>query len=297
VSSSEKTGFDSELWTHLQEIGCPQWRRRWDVGLQLVSTGTRAEQCARPWPPLRSGGDDSHPNADRSVNGPVNCASVLDGDVIATVSFGSVVRGVPSLVPAGAIATWSWSGWDDLIAVCQSPSVRVENLGRFPRLPEMTPAPGPFGHRRGGVVLAACFDDWKVLSAAQLVGSVRLPQPRVDYVKSRRCSAPDRYISTIAHCLADDALLSTVALLTHKAAWALDERRSGGTPWPRWPGCSLRRRRSKLRVTAPLPRCYGFTTNTTSSCTSAGQGVLTLWATENRISDTSGFLFTPKVDA
>jgi alkylation response protein AidB-like acyl-CoA dehydrogenase len=236
VRASEKTGFDSELWTHLREVGVPTMAA--DDGTigpaSLFQLALVAEQCgaALASAPVLEGMTAIRTLTRCGERASQLLASVLNGDVIATVSFGSVVRGVPSLVPAGAIAhVVLGRDGDDLIAVVsEPPGVRVENLGALP-LAFREMGSGARTVLATGAVLAACFDDWKVLSAAQLVGvSAAALNLGVDYVKSREVfGAPIATFQTIAHCLADDATaIDGGRLLTHKAAWALDERRSGG---------------------------------------------------------------------
>jgi alkylation response protein AidB-like acyl-CoA dehydrogenase len=243
VRASEKTGFDSELWSHLQRIG---------VSTMAAGDGTFgpaslfqlvlvAEQCgaALASAPVLEGMVAIRTLTRCGERSAQLLASVLNGDVIATVSFGSAVRGVPSLVPAGAIAhlVLGQDG-DEVIAVLsQPPGVRVENLGALPLAFRTLDSGARTVLATGAAarsVLAACFDEWKVLSAAQLVGvSAAALNLGVDYVKSREVfGAPIATFQTIAHCLADDATaIDGGRLLTHKAAWALDERRSdGGLP-------------------------------------------------------------------
>ena len=240
VRASEKTGFDSELWSHLQRIG---------VSTMAAGDGTFgpaslfqlvlvAEQCgaALASAPVLEGMVAIRTLTRCGERSAQLLASVLNGDVIATVSFGSAVRGVPSLVPAGAIAhlVLGQDG-DEVIAVLsQPPGVRVENLGALPLAFRNLDSGARTVLATGAAarsVLAACFDEWKVLSAAQLVGvSAAALNLGVDYVKSREVfGSPIATFQTIAHCLADDATaIDGGRLLTHKAAWALDERRSDG---------------------------------------------------------------------
>jgi alkylation response protein AidB-like acyl-CoA dehydrogenase len=240
VRAAEKTGFDSELWADLQEIGVPTMAAAdGTVGpASLFQLALVAEQCGAA---LASAPVLEAMVAIRALT---RCgerasqllASVLNGDAIATVSFGPTVVSVPSLVPAGAIAhlVLGQDG-DDLIAmVSEPPGARVENLGALPlAFREMDSGDRTIlaTGATARAVLAACFDDWKVLSAAQLMGvSAAALTLGVDYVKSREVfGAPIGTFQTIAHCLADDATaIDGGRLLTHKAAWALDECRNGG---------------------------------------------------------------------
>jgi alkylation response protein AidB-like acyl-CoA dehydrogenase len=239
VRASEKTGFDSKLWADLQEMGVPTMAAaNATVGpASLFQLALVAEQCgaALASAPVLEGMVAIRTLTRCGERASQLLASVLNGDAIATVSFGSTVRGVPSLVPAGAIAhlVLGQDG-NDLIAMVSEPSgVRVDNLGALPlAFREMDSgtrtvlATGAAARS----VLAACCDDWKLLSAAQLVGvSAAALNLGVEYVKSREVfGAPIATFQTIAHCLADDATaVDGGRLLFQKAAWALDECRNG----------------------------------------------------------------------
>jgi alkylation response protein AidB-like acyl-CoA dehydrogenase len=240
VRASEKTGFDPELWGSLQEIGIPAMAAAdGPTGpASLFQLALVAEQCgaALASAPVLEGIVAIRTLSRCGDRADDLLASVLAGDVIATVSFGSAVKGVPSLVPAGAIAhlVLSQDG-DDLVAVLsEPPGIRVENLGSLSLAFRGSDAGARTVLATGAAAsaaLAACFVDWKVLSAAQLVGvSAAALNLGVDYVKSREVfGAPIATFQTIAHRLADDATaVDGARLLSHKAAWALDVGRNGG---------------------------------------------------------------------
>jgi alkylation response protein AidB-like acyl-CoA dehydrogenase len=240
VRASEKTGFDAELWARLQEIGVPTMAATDGAigSASLFQLALVAEQCgaALASAPVLEGMVAIRILTRCGEPASQLLASVLSGDVIATVSFGSTVRGVPSLVPAGAIAhlVLGQDG-DDLIAmVSEPPGVRVENLGALPLAFRELGSGARTVLATGAAarsVLAACFDDWKLLSAAQLVGvSAAALDLGVEYVKSREVfGSPIATFQTIAHCLADDATaIDGGRLLVQKAAWAIDESRNGG---------------------------------------------------------------------
>lgn len=240
VRASEKTGFDPELWERLQGLGIPAMAAADGPAeaASLFQLALVAEQCgaALASAPVLEGIVAMRLLARCGDPAAELLASVRDGDVIATVSFGSTTPALPSLVPAGAIAHLLLAqDQDDLVAaLSEPPGVRVENLGALPlafresSAGERTVlATGPIGRS----TLAACFADWKVLSAAQLVGvSAAALDLGVDYVKSREVfGAPIATFQTIAHRLADDATaIDGARLLAHKAAWALDEQRQDG---------------------------------------------------------------------
>jgi alkylation response protein AidB-like acyl-CoA dehydrogenase len=240
VRACEKTGFDPELWDRLQEIGIPGMAAAdgQDKAASLFQLALVAEQCgaALASAPVLEGIVAARLLDRCGGQAAELLALVRDGDVIATVSLGAPAAGSSSLVPAGAIADLilDHDGRDLVGVLSEPPGVRVENLGALP----LAFRDSDTGTRtvlatgaEGRSVIGACFDDWKVLSAAQLVGlSATALDLGVDYVKSREVfGAPIATFQTIAHRLADDATaIDGARLLVHKAAWALDEQREDG---------------------------------------------------------------------
>jgi alkylation response protein AidB-like acyl-CoA dehydrogenase len=240
VRASEKTGFDPELWRRLQEIGIPAMAAADGPtgSASLFQLALVAEQCgaALASAPVLEGFVAIRTLSRCGSRADDLLASVLSGDVIATVSFGSALPGVPSLVPAGAIAhlVLAQEGGDLVAVLSEPPGIRVENLGSLSLAFRGSDAGARTILATGeaaSAVLAACFVDWKVLSAAQLVGvGAAALNLGVEYVKSREVfGAPIATFQTIAHRLADDATaVDGARLLNHKAAWALDMGRNGG---------------------------------------------------------------------
>lgn len=240
VRDSETTGFDPELWGSLREMGIPAMAcADGSTGpASLFQLALVAEQCgaALASAPVLEGMVAVRTLSRCGERGAELLASVVAGDAIATVSFGSTVKGSPSLVPAGAIAHLVLvQEGDDLIAVLsEPPGIRVENLGSLSVAFRASDAGARTVLATGSAasaVLTACFADWKVLSAAQLVGvAAAALNLGIDYVKAREVfGAPIATFQTIAHRLADDATaIDGARLLSHKAAWALDDDRQAG---------------------------------------------------------------------
>jgi alkylation response protein AidB-like acyl-CoA dehydrogenase len=109
VRASEKTGFDPELWSRLQEIGIPAMAAAdGSTGpAGLFQLALVAEQCgaALVSAPVLEGMVAIRTLARCGSRADELLASVLAGDVIASVSFGSAVTNMPSLVPAGRSPT------------------------------------------------------------------------------------------------------------------------------------------------------------------------------------------------
>ena len=240
IRASEKTGCDLALWAGLQRLGVPSMAVAQGHGeaASLLQLALVAEQCgaALASAPVLEGLVAARLLARCRDGADELLASVCEGHLIGTVSFGTAFAGVPDLVPAGAIAhlVVALDGEDLVAVVSDPPGARIENLGCL-----------PVAFREAGTgartVLAtgaearsafmAALTDWKLLSAAQLTGlSAAALELAVDYVKSREVfGAPIATFQTIAHRLADDATaIDGARLLTYKASWALDGGRSGG---------------------------------------------------------------------
>ena len=234
IRAAAKTGFDPDLWAALQGIGVPSMAAA-DEGsgaASLFQLALVAEQCgaALASAPVLEGIVATR-LLDRCGNrGGELLESVRSGDVIATISFGEAVPGVPTLVSAGAIAhlILALIG-EDLVAVRSQPSgQRIENLGDLP-LAFWEPEGEGRTVLASGVAARTAFafaaTDWKALSAAQLVGlGASALDLGVEYVKSREVfGVPIGTFQTIAHQLADDATaVDGARLLAYKAGWAID---------------------------------------------------------------------------
>ncbi len=234
IRAAENTGFDPDLWTVLRGIGVPSMAAadEHSGAATLFQLALVAEQCGASLAsaPVLEGMVATRLLDRCGDRGRELLESVGAGDVIATVSFGAPAPRGPVLVSAGAIAhlVLALVG-EDLVAVrSKPPGQRVDNLGNLP-LAFWEPGEGARVVLASGPPARSAFasagTDWKVLSAAQLVGvgagALRLG---VDYVKSREVfGAPIATFQTVAHRLADDATgIDGARLLAYKAAWAID---------------------------------------------------------------------------
>jgi alkylation response protein AidB-like acyl-CoA dehydrogenase len=238
IRAAEKTGFDPDLWERLKEIGIPSMAAADGVSeaASLFQLALVAEQCgaALASAPAIEGIVATRLLARCGDRATELLHSVCAGEVISTVSF-SVSADVPSLVPAGAIAhvVLALVG-EDLVAVSsRPPGQRVENLGCLP-IAFWEPNRGRCTVLATGEAARSAFasteTDWKVLSAAQLIGLAGTALDLgVEYVKSREVfGAPIGTFQTIAHRLADNATaIDGARLLTYKAGWALDDGNEG----------------------------------------------------------------------
>jgi alkylation response protein AidB-like acyl-CoA dehydrogenase len=237
VRASEDTGFDRELWSELVDLGVPSMAVDGGGGeaAGLFQLALVAEQCgaALASAPVLESLVAARLLARCGGGGGELLDAACRGETIVTVFLEPVRAGVPSLVPAGAIAdvVLGLDG-DDIVAVTSDPpTVRADNLGSLP-LAFRDVGVGTRTVVAGRSTARSLFDsalaDWKVLSAAQLTGLASAAlELGVEYVKSREVfGAPIATFQTIAHRLADDATaVDGARLLAYEAGWAADEGR------------------------------------------------------------------------
>jgi alkylation response protein AidB-like acyl-CoA dehydrogenase len=235
IRAAEETGFDPDLWAVLQGIGVPSMAAadEHSGAATLFQLALVAEQCgaALASAPVLEGIVATRLLDRCGYRGSELLESVRAGQMIATVSFGAAEARMPTLVSAGSIAhlVLALVG-EDLVAVPSQPSgQRIENLGNLP-LAFWEPEGEEWTILAGGASARSAFDsaktDWKVLSAAQLVGvGASALDLGVEYVKSREVfGAPIGTFQTIAHRLADHATaIDGARLLAYKAGWAIDD--------------------------------------------------------------------------
>ncbi len=222
--AAEPLGFDRELWDKVVELGAPGMgspEAAGGGGAALSDLVVVAEALGRAIAPV--------PLIDHLAALTVlDDADLVAGEAIAAVSLRPAdAAGGWWLVPAGAVADVVVGvDGDDLVAVRSAP----------PMTGPLNHASAPFADRsaRDGErrVLGpasgfqAVLDRWKVLTAAALVGisdaALRLG---VDYVMAReQFGVPIGSFQAVQHGLADlPVLVDGGRLLTHKAAWAIDE--------------------------------------------------------------------------
>jgi hypothetical protein len=205
--NAEPLGFDAALWLNLAAVEAPSLAVDGASLSELVVVAEALGRAIAPVPLVE------HLAATRSL-GPV--------DGIATIAVRPAERGLWSLVPAGAVA-------DVVVGVDGSDlvAVRSEPPGRGPRNFAAAPLAdrAVSGERTVlGPASSTPVDDWKVLTAAALVGvATSALGLAVEYVKSRiQFDVPIGSFQAVQHGLADlPGLIDGARLLTHKAAWAV----------------------------------------------------------------------------
>ncbi len=220
---AEPLGFDAELWAKVIELGAPGMGVAEDAGgggASLADLVVVAESYGRAIAPIPL---VEHVVAARAL--PDADADVVAGGAIATIAlFPSTATGTWTLVPAGAVADLVIGvDGDEMVAVRSAP-----------------PGSGPLNHasapladrsaREGGRTVlgpasqfAAVLDEWKVLTAAALVGvAEQAMRMGVQYVMEReQFGVPIGSFQSVQHGLADlPVLVDGGRMLTHKAAWA-----------------------------------------------------------------------------
>ncbi len=238
VRAAEPLGFDPKLWQRIAATGVAAMgvaEAHGGAGAGLTDLVLVAEEYGKrlaPIPLIESvvaARLVSRFEAGRSVDW---FEPMLDGRAIATVALRPAQLGGLRLVPAGAVA-------ELLVALDGERLVAGAIAGDVPR-----PSPENLGSqplancelRLGAVVLAtgaaaraafdAAADEWKVLTAAALVGLAdRALEVAIEYVKVRKAfGITIGSFQTVAHRLADDAVrIDGSHLLCLEAGWATDE--------------------------------------------------------------------------
>ncbi len=237
VREAEPLGHAPALWDALGEVGVvpmavPVEHDGW--GASLLDLALVAEQAGRAVAPA--------PIIDTQVTARLLAAldtdlarttlrSVLDDGAIVTLALQPVRAGILPLVPAGAVAAHVVVPDGERLllvdAAAQAPRP-VANLGGQP-LADLT-LDGAVELASGPDAIAAvdhAVSEWLVLTAAALLGiGTRAHEMACEYACDRRAfGSPIGSFQAISHPLADQATaLAGSRLLTHKAAWALDDQ-------------------------------------------------------------------------
>jgi alkylation response protein AidB-like acyl-CoA dehydrogenase len=226
--AAEPLGFDRSLWDRLLETGAPGMgapEAAGGGGAGLSELAVVAEALGRSIAPVpfveHAVASRAHPEAD-----------IVAGDVIATVALRPAdADGVWRIVPAGAIAdvVIGLDG-DELVAVrSTAPGTAPRNHACAP-LADRSAREGARTVLGGAAELARAVDEWKVLTAAALVGiGGTALDMGVEYVMARhQFGVPVGSFQAVQHGLADlPALIDGARLLMYNAAWAGDGGGSG----------------------------------------------------------------------
>jgi alkylation response protein AidB-like acyl-CoA dehydrogenase len=228
----EPRGFAPELWEQLVAVGAPGMavpESDGGAGAGLLDVSFAVEALGRRLAPAPL---VEHVVAARLLArvGALSPA-ILDGTSIATLALRWTREPVARLVPGGAVAEHVVALVDgELVVVASPPGELVPNL-----------ASSPLADRRiaAGRVVAAgddarrlhaqAVDEWRVLTAAALVGlGLGALTIAIRYVTDReQFGVPIGSFQSLQHGLADVGVgLDGAQLLARKAAWAYDAGRA-----------------------------------------------------------------------
>ena len=227
----EPLGFAPDLWEQLVAVGAPGMavpEPEGGAGAGMLDVSFAVEALGRRLAPA--------PLVEHTVAARLLARvgalppAVLDGTSIATLALRPAHDHVARLVPGGAVAEHLVAlDGDDLVVVASPPGDLVPNL-----------ASSPLADRRladGHVVAAGddarglharALDEWRVLTAAALVGlGLGALTIGIRYVTDReQFGVPIGSFQSLQHGLADVSVgLDGAQLLARKAAWAHDAGR------------------------------------------------------------------------
>jgi alkylation response protein AidB-like acyl-CoA dehydrogenase len=234
VRAAEPLGHSPELWQRLVATGAIEMAVPEDAGgggASLLDLALVAEQHGRhvaPAPVVEA--QVAARLLSRLPSGAETLAAVLRGEQLVTIAVRPVKNGVATLVPGGAVADAVIALDDDQLLLVPVPSdVRhVVNTGAMP-LADITVGSDAAKLATGADALTAyatALDEWRVLTAAALVGiAQRALEIGVAYVKERQAfGQPIGGFQGVAHRLADRATeIDGAQLLAREAAWAATE--------------------------------------------------------------------------
>jgi len=238
VREVEPLGFSAQLWEQVTGLGLPEMAVPADRGgsgaelLDSVLVAELAGEFLAPVPLIeavvanrllaRLGSDQA-----REV-----LADAIGGGRVTTMALSSPRGDQLEWVPAGAVADLVVAVRGETVVVTTDtpPHRALPNLGSLP-VAHRTVAGGRVigeGHDAGAAV-ALARDEWRVMTAAWLVGAGRRALGvAVEYTSSRKAfGVPIASYQAVSHRMADLATsLDGALLLTRKAAWAADRESS-----------------------------------------------------------------------
>jgi alkylation response protein AidB-like acyl-CoA dehydrogenase len=230
VRAAEPLGFDPALWKTVSGLGLAGMCLPADIGgdasplLEVGLVLEEAGRCAAPLPLVEHLVAARLAVRTRAVR-EAEMRALAAGDLLATLALRPAVAGRWSLVPAGAVAdiVLGASGSDLVVSRGAPPMHGPRNLASAPL------ADRPVDGTAVGELadLEVALDEWRTLTAAQLVGlAARALDLGVAYVKERhQFGRPVGGFQAVQHGLAElVGPLDGARLLASKAAWACDHQ-------------------------------------------------------------------------
>jgi alkylation response protein AidB-like acyl-CoA dehydrogenase len=219
VRAAEPAGFDPALWRSLVELGAPAMRLSADAGgggMSLFDTALMMEQAGRRLAPaplaesivaLRILGELGGETAAEWI------AKAADGETVLTFALHEARPGQPQFVPGGAVAkgVLTFDGREVAIEVPPAPLAAPATLGGS-SIGVFEPGKGERHVIASNVdaakVWAAGLEEWKLLTAAALVG---LSREAISLAAAYACERiafgiPIGANQGVAHPLADDIM-------------------------------------------------------------------------------------------
>jgi alkylation response protein AidB-like acyl-CoA dehydrogenase len=236
----EPLGFSPDLWQQLVAMGAPGMgvpESDGGGGADVLDLSLAIEALGRRLAPV--------PLVEHTVSARLLARAgalpdgVVDGAAIATLALRPAQDHRARLVPAGAVADHVVAlDGDDLVVFASAPGALVANLGSAPLADRALASDTATATTTARSVLASgdearrlhaqALDEWRVLTAAALVGlGLGALTIAVSYVTEReQFGVPIGTFQSLQHGLADVAVaLDGAQLLARKAAWAADGRR------------------------------------------------------------------------
>ncbi|MEX1217169.1 MAG: acyl-CoA dehydrogenase [Acidimicrobiales bacterium] len=230
--AAEPLGFDRDLWNKVIELGAPGMGSALGDGGGGASLGDLvvvAETVGRSIAPV--------PLIDHlAALSVLTDADLVAGEVIAGVAVRPAdSSGVWSLVPSGAVAdvVIGIDGEETVVLRSAPPMSGPRNHGSMP-IANRSARDGDRIVLGPASMFDSVLDHWKLLTAASLVGIADTAKDLgVAYVKEReQFGVPVGSFQAVQHGLADlPVAIDGGRLLTHKAAWALENVTDGLLDW------------------------------------------------------------------
>jgi alkylation response protein AidB-like acyl-CoA dehydrogenase len=238
VREVEALGFSPRLWEQMVGLGIAEMALPEDCGgggaglIDVVLVAELAGEFLAPVPLVETVVANrllarlETPESRRVVD------DAIRGGLVTTLALSSPLGDELRWVPAGAVAdrVVAWTNASVLVASDPAPRRAIPNLGSLPLAHRTLAGAGVVAEgAEAGAAVELALDEWRVMTAAWLVGAGRRAlRIAVDYTTTRQAfGAPIASYQSVAHRMADLATaLDGALLLNRKAAWA-DDRGSG----------------------------------------------------------------------